>query len=182
MVKDQANNEVHFKVKTKTRLEKVRVCPVLEVALPRPRAEGHATLPHVLQVIVAYCNKKGMDTSAVRFLFDGSRVNPSATPGVFGVVEGSSVGRGMPMSCFMSDWGHAVPYYTARVAEETLSGYARAPCAKKTWGYPLECHSFTRDNPRCCHTEHSWRLRCLGLVPCAPIRGCPYNRLSGLCS
>ncbi len=58
---------------------------VLKLVLPQPSARNVAA---ALQVIVAYCNKKGMDTSAVRFLFDGSRVNPSATPGVFGVGGG----------------------------------------------------------------------------------------------
>ncbi|KAG2434201.1 hypothetical protein HXX76_007927 [Chlamydomonas incerta] len=53
VVKDQTGNEVHFKVKMKTRLEKV---------------------------FNAYCNKKGQDPASVRFLFDGQRINPDATP------------------------------------------------------------------------------------------------------
>ncbi|GLC44482.1 hypothetical protein PLESTM_001604700 [Pleodorina starrii] len=46
VVKDQTGNEVHFKVKMKTKLEKV---------------------------FNAYCNKKGVEPSSVRFLFDGTR-------------------------------------------------------------------------------------------------------------
>ncbi|KAG2447318.1 hypothetical protein HYH02_007648 [Chlamydomonas schloesseri] len=53
VVKDQTGNEVHFKVKMKTRLEKV---------------------------FNAYCNKKGVDPGSVRFLFDGQRIANESTP------------------------------------------------------------------------------------------------------
>ncbi|PNW72395.1 hypothetical protein CHLRE_16g675637v5 [Chlamydomonas reinhardtii] len=61
VVKDQTGNEVHFKVKMKTRLEKV---------------------------FNAYCNKKGVDTASVRFLFDGNRAKPDSTPEALGMEDG----------------------------------------------------------------------------------------------
>ncbi|GLC48186.1 hypothetical protein PLESTB_000068600 [Pleodorina starrii] len=61
VVKDQTGNEVHFKVKMKTKLEKV---------------------------FNAYCNKKGVEPSSVRFLFDGTRVSPGATPDELGMEDG----------------------------------------------------------------------------------------------
>ncbi|KAG2494930.1 hypothetical protein HYH03_006865 [Edaphochlamys debaryana] len=64
VVKDQTGNEVHFKVKMKTRLEKV---------------------------FNAYCNKKGVDTNSVRFLFDGTRVNGSSTPEELGMEDGDCI-------------------------------------------------------------------------------------------
>lgn len=33
-----------------------------------------------LQVIAAYCNKRSVDMGSVRFLFDGTRINPNSTP------------------------------------------------------------------------------------------------------
>ncbi|PNW72396.1 hypothetical protein CHLRE_16g675749v5 [Chlamydomonas reinhardtii] len=64
VVKDQQGTEVHFKVKTKTRLEKV---------------------------FNAYCNKKGMDTASVRFLFDGERVNANSTPEQLEMADGDVI-------------------------------------------------------------------------------------------
>ncbi|KXZ55767.1 hypothetical protein GPECTOR_2g1317 [Gonium pectorale] len=61
VVKDQTGNEVHFKVKMKTRLEKV---------------------------FNAYCNKKGVDPGSVRFLFDGTRVAAQSTPEDLGMEDG----------------------------------------------------------------------------------------------
>ncbi|KAG2447319.1 hypothetical protein HYH02_007649 [Chlamydomonas schloesseri] len=64
VVKDQEGSEVHFKVKTKTRLEKV---------------------------IDAYCKKKALDASTVRFLYDGNRVNPTSTPASLGMEDGDTI-------------------------------------------------------------------------------------------
>ncbi|EFJ46058.1 hypothetical protein VOLCADRAFT_105703 [Volvox carteri f. nagariensis] len=61
VVKDQTGNEVHFKVKMKTKLDKV---------------------------FTAYCNKKGQDPSTVRFLYDGTRVHGHSTPDELGMEDG----------------------------------------------------------------------------------------------
>merc|ERR1719361_869839 len=52
-VKSQDGNEVYFKVKHTTKLSKL---------------------------MNAYCNRVGKELSAVRFLFDGERLQPDATP------------------------------------------------------------------------------------------------------
>lgn len=52
-VKSQDGNEVYFKVKQTTKLSKL---------------------------MNAYCNRVGKELSAVRFLFDGERLQPDATP------------------------------------------------------------------------------------------------------
>jgi small ubiquitin-related modifier len=64
IVQDQAGAQVHFKVKTHTRLEKV---------------------------IAAYCQKKAIEPSSVRFVFDGTRVNPASTPEDLGMDDGDSI-------------------------------------------------------------------------------------------
>ncbi|PNH08074.1 Ubiquitin-like protein pmt3/smt3 [Tetrabaena socialis] len=64
VVKDQNGGEVHFKVKSKTRLEKV---------------------------FNAYCGKKGMSPDTVRFLFDGSRLTPDQTPEALAMEDGDSI-------------------------------------------------------------------------------------------
>ena len=38
----------------------------------------------IMQVFNAYCNKKGVDTASVRFLFDGNRAKPDSTPEALG--------------------------------------------------------------------------------------------------
>ncbi|KAI8470055.1 MAG: small ubiquitin-like modifier 1 [Monoraphidium minutum] len=64
VVKDQTAAEVHFKVKTHTKLEKV---------------------------ITAYCTKKAIEPSSVRFVFDGTRINPNSTPEDLGMEDGDSI-------------------------------------------------------------------------------------------
>jgi small ubiquitin-related modifier len=51
-IKDQDGGEVHFKVKYGTKMDKL---------------------------FDAYCTKKGLDKNAVRFLFDGTRLNAFTT-------------------------------------------------------------------------------------------------------
>eukprot|EP00201_Polytomella_parva_P010343 CAMPEP_0175055840 /NCGR_PEP_ID=MMETSP0052_2-20121109/10314_1 /TAXON_ID=51329 ORGANISM="Polytomella parva, Strain SAG 63-3" /NCGR_SAMPLE_ID=MMETSP0052_2 /ASSEMBLY_ACC=CAM_ASM_000194 /LENGTH=94 /DNA_ID=CAMNT_0016320751 /DNA_START=29 /DNA_END=313 /DNA_ORIENTATION=+ len=60
VVKDQSGADIHFKVKNHTKLEKV---------------------------MNAFCSKKGIDSSAVRFLFDGARLNPNSTPQELGMQD-----------------------------------------------------------------------------------------------
>ncbi|KAF8061353.1 SUMO3 [Scenedesmus sp. PABB004] len=72
IVKDQQGSEVHFKVKTHTKLEKV---------------------------FKAYCDKKSIEPSAVRFVFDGTRINPTATPSTLGMEDCDSI------DCFMEQIG-----------------------------------------------------------------------------
>ena len=60
LVKDQSGGEVHFKVKTKTKFEKI---------------------------MNAFCAKKSLEMSAVRFLFDGQRLNPQQTPADHGMED-----------------------------------------------------------------------------------------------
>ncbi|KAL6760238.1 ubiquitin-related domain-containing protein [Haematococcus lacustris] len=64
VVRDQAGNEVHFKIKTHTKFEKV---------------------------FNAYCDKKGQDPRAVKFLFDGQRVEPSSTPATHEMEDGDII-------------------------------------------------------------------------------------------
>ncbi|KAG2434202.1 hypothetical protein HXX76_007928 [Chlamydomonas incerta] len=64
VVKDQEGAEVHFKVKSKTKLEKV---------------------------IEAYCKKKALDASTVRFLYDGNRLNPASTPAELEMEDGDTI-------------------------------------------------------------------------------------------
>lgn len=64
IVKDQGGTEVHFKVKTHTKLEKV---------------------------INAYCQKKSVEPNAVRFLFDGIRINPNSSPEDLGMEDGDTI-------------------------------------------------------------------------------------------
>ncbi len=53
------NNEVFFKIKRTTKLEKL---------------------------MVAFCERQGKSPSSVRFLFDGQRVQPNDTPDSVGLV------------------------------------------------------------------------------------------------
>ncbi|GBG00158.1 hypothetical protein Rsub_12977 [Raphidocelis subcapitata] len=64
IVKDQTGAEVHFKVKSHTKLEKV---------------------------VNAYCQKKAIEPTSVRFVFDGTRVNPNSTPQDLGMDDGDSI-------------------------------------------------------------------------------------------
>jgi small ubiquitin-related modifier len=61
VVRDMSGNEVHFKVKEHTHME------------------------HVMQ---AYCDKKGIDDTIVRFLFNGLRVMPYYTPSALRMEDG----------------------------------------------------------------------------------------------
>lgn len=72
IVKDQQASEVHFKVKTHTKLEKV---------------------------MKAYCDKKSIEMGAVRFVFDGTRINPNTTPASLGMDDGDVI------DCFMEQIG-----------------------------------------------------------------------------
>lgn len=91
----QDNSEVHFKVKMTTKFEKVRVrrAPdpdrVLYPSTPRPsettaeHVADRRTWPLALpsrQIFNAFCSRKALQPDAVRFLFDGSRINPNQTP------------------------------------------------------------------------------------------------------
>ncbi|KAK9847011.1 hypothetical protein WJX84_001018 [Apatococcus fuscideae] len=60
VVKDQSGTEVHFRVKTKTKFEKI---------------------------IAAYCSKKALDTKTLRFLHDGQRINGQQTPEELGMED-----------------------------------------------------------------------------------------------
>ena len=60
VVKDQAGTEVHFRVKTKTKFEKI---------------------------ISAYCQKKGMDSGSLKFLHDGVRIQKHQTPEDLGMED-----------------------------------------------------------------------------------------------
>ena len=91
----QDNSEVHFKVKMTTKFEKVRVrrAPdrdrVLYPSTPPVRARPppntsltadlatRATFPPDLQRLLL---AQALQPDAVRFLFDGSRINPNQTP------------------------------------------------------------------------------------------------------
>lgn len=72
IVKDQMGAEVHFKVKSHTKLEKV---------------------------FKAYCEKKSIEQQAVRFVFDGQRVNGDSTPESLGMEDGETI------DCFMQQVG-----------------------------------------------------------------------------
>lgn len=63
-VKDQDNSEVHFKVKMTTKFEKI---------------------------FNAFCSRKALQPDAVRFLFDGSRINPNQTPKDLDMEDGDSI-------------------------------------------------------------------------------------------
>mmetsp|Transcript_15301 Transcript_15301/g.42795 ORF Transcript_15301/g.42795 Transcript_15301/m.42795 type:complete len:89 (+) Transcript_15301:134-400(+) len=63
-VKSQDGDQVQFKVKTSTKFEKI---------------------------FVAYCSKKSMDRGSIRFLFDGERLPPEATPESVGMEDGDSI-------------------------------------------------------------------------------------------
>lgn len=60
VVKDQAGTEVHFRVKTKTKFEKI---------------------------ISAYCQKKGLDSKALRFVHEGTRIHGQQTPEELGMED-----------------------------------------------------------------------------------------------
>eukprot|EP00887_Chlorella_sp_A99_P002709 scaffold6.g2709.t1 len=63
-VKDQHGGEVVFKVKGHTKFEKI---------------------------LNAYCQKKAMEANQVRFVFDGTRVNPMSTPDDVGMDDGDTI-------------------------------------------------------------------------------------------
>ncbi|KAK9918913.1 hypothetical protein WJX75_008008 [Coccomyxa subellipsoidea] len=54
VVKDQNDTEVHFKVKTHTKFQKI---------------------------MEAYASKRSVDVAAIRFLYDGQRLDKNSTPG-----------------------------------------------------------------------------------------------------
>lgn len=64
VVKDQNGTEVHFRVKTKTKFEKI---------------------------IAAYCQKKGIDASSIRFVHEGQRVQRHDTPEDLGMEDNDSI-------------------------------------------------------------------------------------------
>jgi Ubiquitin-2 like Rad60 SUMO-like len=75
---------------------------------------AHSTLPHALQVVFkvkkttkfnkilsAFCQKKAVDQAQVRFIFDGQRVRPEATPEELGMENddvSTSQGLGLQVS------------------------------------------------------------------------------------
>mmetsp|Transcript_4029 Transcript_4029/g.18393 ORF Transcript_4029/g.18393 Transcript_4029/m.18393 type:complete len:93 (+) Transcript_4029:94-372(+) len=63
-VKDQDNSEVHFKVRQTTKFEKI---------------------------FTAFCSRKSLQPGAVRFLFDGQRINPTQTPQELDMEDGDSI-------------------------------------------------------------------------------------------
>ncbi|EFN58900.1 hypothetical protein CHLNCDRAFT_140835 [Chlorella variabilis] len=63
-VKDQSGGEVVFRVKGHTKFEKI---------------------------INAFCQKKSVDPAQVRFVYDGNRVNPQATPDSMEMEEGDTI-------------------------------------------------------------------------------------------
>ncbi|KFM24032.1 Small ubiquitin-related modifier 1 [Auxenochlorella protothecoides] len=65
-VKDQLGGEVVFKVKKSTKFEKI---------------------------LNAFCQKKAVAISEVRFVFDGTRINPSMTPEDMEMEDGDTVRR-----------------------------------------------------------------------------------------
>lgn len=64
IVKDQNGGEVHFKIKGTTKLGKV---------------------------MDAYCAKKALNESTVKFVFDGQRLNKAATPEELGMEDGDAI-------------------------------------------------------------------------------------------
>lgn len=104
IVKDQNGTEVHFKVKPHTRLEKVGGVRRPE-PFPAAQAWHHAACsagrmmhppdPLLSQVIKAYCEKKGIEPSAVRFVYDGTRINPNSTPLDVSGRQAASLARSM---------------------------------------------------------------------------------------
>ncbi|CEI65111.1 hypothetical protein FVEN_g11503 [Fusarium venenatum] len=58
------NNEVFFKIKRTTKLEKL---------------------------MTAFCERQGKTTSSVRFLFDGTRVQPTDTPDALEMQDGDTL-------------------------------------------------------------------------------------------
>lgn len=60
----QDGSEVYFKIKKKTKLEKL---------------------------MQAYCNRLGQHMDAVRFLYDGERVKPEKTPLDMGIEDGDVI-------------------------------------------------------------------------------------------
>ena len=87
---------MHFKVRHTTKFEKVRAftprgaradpSPARRVRRGNPRTSPLLTLPltssHRLppQIFNAFCSRKSLQPGAVRFLFDGQRINPHQTP------------------------------------------------------------------------------------------------------
>lgn len=63
-VKSQDGNEIFFKIKKNTQLKKL---------------------------MDAYCSRNGVIPSTVRFLFDGDRVQESATPSDLGMEDGDEI-------------------------------------------------------------------------------------------
>mmetsp|Transcript_53425 Transcript_53425/g.130003 ORF Transcript_53425/g.130003 Transcript_53425/m.130003 type:complete len:94 (+) Transcript_53425:1297-1578(+) len=63
-VKSQEGEELQFKVKPETKFKKI---------------------------FAAYAQNKGIDASAVRFLFDGDSVNPDSTPKMLEMEDGDQI-------------------------------------------------------------------------------------------
>lgn len=43
------------------------------------------------KILNAFCNKKAVDPNQVRFVFDGTRVNPNSTPAMMGMDDGDTI-------------------------------------------------------------------------------------------
>uniref|UniRef100_A0A061SCP4 Small ubiquitin-related modifier n=1 Tax=Tetraselmis sp. GSL018 TaxID=582737 RepID=A0A061SCP4_9CHLO len=63
-VKSQDGDQVQFKVKSTTKFEKI---------------------------FAAYCNKKSVDRHAIRFLFDGARLDSESSPQEIGMEDGDII-------------------------------------------------------------------------------------------
>lgn len=64
VVKNQSGDEVHFKVKSTTRFEKI---------------------------MKAYCEKKGIDVNTIKFVFDGKRIEKEQSPAGLDMEDGDTV-------------------------------------------------------------------------------------------
>mmetsp|Transcript_8703 Transcript_8703/g.15052 ORF Transcript_8703/g.15052 Transcript_8703/m.15052 type:complete len:97 (-) Transcript_8703:20-310(-) len=64
VVKDQTGGEVHFKIKTSTKMEKV---------------------------FKAYCDKKSLTAEHIKFMYDGARVLGDSTPASLGMEDDDSI-------------------------------------------------------------------------------------------
>ena len=87
---------MHFKVRHTTKFEKVRaftprgarpsVAPMRECDAQTYFSPSLLTLPLTSssllppQIFNAFCSRKSLQPGAVRFLFDGQRINPHQTP------------------------------------------------------------------------------------------------------
>lgn len=77
------------------------------------------------KILAAFCSKKAVDASQVRFVYDGTRVNPSMTPEDLDMEDGDTV-RGWV-------WGGGGVARGAQSAGVAL-GPGAAAASRRTWG------------------------------------------------